>query len=277
VKNNLTIIIPTLNSTGDVAQDKKIHFAFANCLSSLGETVPDIPVIVASNGNDPGYLPMYLHPKSTRINLWEQGQCKAVNAAVAMTNTEWIMVSNDDQIYPPNWLEKLFHNIGNDYSCISPQLVEPNEGAPTFIKYFCGVAGGDFDKEKFIDYSETHVPPYPSCRTGFNLPFIIKSELWDLIGGYDINYYPWGSNSDSDLEYKIKLAGVQPVQNQNSLVYHFSQTSGTFNPANHEHWQRNFKYFEDKWGFPRTDDGIWEANFTIPMDKLKYKPLWGKY
>lgn len=266
---NITIIIPTLNSTGDVARDKKIHYAFANCLASLGETVPDIPVIVASNGNDPGYLPMYLHPKATRINLWEQGQCRAVNAAVASCNTEWIMVTNDDMVFPPYWSDSMeFQN----YKCISPKLVEPNDGAPTFIKHNCGGAGGDFDKDMFLNYVKNYKGK--SWNTGFNLPFIIKRDLWDLIGGYDINYDPFGSNSDSDLEYKVRLAGVQPMQSQASLVYHFSQTSGTFNPKNHEYWQRNFTYFEQKWGFPRTDDGIWEANFQIPYDKLKYKPNW---
>ena len=63
---------------------------------------------------------------------------------------------------------------------------------------------------------------YGGLRTGFNLPFLIKRELWDMVGGYDINYDPWGSNGDSDLEYKIRLAGVQPYQNTNSIVYHFS-------------------------------------------------------
>jgi len=277
---NLTIIIPTMNTTGDTNHDSKVNYAFTQCLKSLGETVPDIPVVVASNNGDGKYIPLYLHPKATRINLYEQGQCKAVNAAVATTNTEWIMVTNDDQIYPPNWLEYLTrhqHEEPNLY-CLSPKLVEPNDGAPTFIKHFCGGAGGDFDKQKFLDFvEEWHKGDNDIVSNGFNLPFLIKRELWDLIGGYDINYDPWSSNSDSDLEYKIKLAGVQPVQCEESLVYHFSQTSGTFNSKNGEYWQCNFKYFEDKWGFPRTDEGIWEATFEIPLDKLKYKPLWAKF
>ncbi len=109
---------------------------------------------------------------------------------------------------------------------------------------------------------------------GFNLPFLIKKELWDLVGGYDVAYDPWGSNSDSDLEYKLKLAGVEMFQNTNCPVYHFSQTSGTFEPRNQSYWSKNWNYFKEKWGFERTDDGIWEAIFEIPMDKLKYHPFW---
>ena len=80
---------------------------------------------------------------------------------------------------------------------------------------------------------------------------------------------------DSDLEYKIRLAGVQPYQNTNTIVYHFSQTSGSFSPENQPYWTKNWNYFIEKWGFPRADSPkIWEANFDIPEDKLKYRPFW---
>lgn len=272
---NLSIIIPTLNSTGDKEQDNKIDYSLTQCLNSLNETVPDIPIVVASNGIGRKHIPTQWN-NVTRIDIEEQGQCRAVNAAVATTNTEWIMVSNDDMVYPPGWLQRVKDNLKhNELDIISAKLVEPNDGAPTFIKYFCGGAGGDFDRNKFFEYASLSTNSW-YVDNGFNLPFIIKRELWDLIGGYDINYDPWGSNSDSDLEYKIKLTGVQPKQSRKWKVYHFSQTSGTFNPKNGEYWQRNFKYFEDKWGFPRTDEGIWTADFDIPLDKLKYKPSWMK-
>ena len=185
------------------------------------------------------------------------------------------MISNDDMIFPPGWFEKLTSLI-RDEVCISPQLVEPRSGAPTFITHFCGGAGGDFDKQKFIDFAANHSDH--RIRTGFNLPFLMKRELWDLVGGYDIDYDPWGSNSDSDLEYKIRLTGTQPYQNTNCLVYHFSQTSGTFEPRNQGAWQKNWQYFIDKWGFPRTDNGIWEANFGIPQPPVrKFVPWWAGF
>src|SRR5204863_406780 len=81
--------------------------------------------------------------------------------------------------------------------CLSPILIEPQKGAPTFEVFFAGGAGGDFDKQKFLKYAENRPTPIvPSLRTGFNLPFLIRKDLWDTIGGYDINYDPWGSNGD---------------------------------------------------------------------------------
>lgn len=264
---NLTVVIPSL------AQTKEQRYSLEQCVTSLHETVPDIPKIVAFNGGwmkkDERYKSMFLE---------EQGQCRAVNAAVASTNTEWIMVTNDDMIYPPGWFEyvsswdKTFFNP--DRLSISPILVEPTDGAPTFVKHFCGGAGGDFDKQKFLDFVANMDKNQKATRSGFNLPFIMKREFWDLIGGYDINYDPWSSNSDSDLEYKIKLAGGQSIQMTNWYIYHFSQTSGTFHPDHRDAWQRNWDYFIEKWGFPRTDDGIWTADFEIPYDQLKYRPKW---
>jgi GT2 family glycosyltransferase len=261
---NCTVIIPHLGGTPES------EFALDECLKSLQETSPEgLKIVLALNGDK-------CQKHDGEIRIKSQGQCKAVNSAVAMTNTEWIMITNDDMIYKNLWWNKLTDNLSNEVYCVSPQLVEPIQGAPSFIRYFCGGAGGDFNKQKWIDFSENYKGE--GLRTGFNLPFLIKRDLWDMVQGYDISYDPYGSNSDSDLEYKIRLAGVQPMQNTNCIVYHFSQTSGTFFPENSSYWGKNWQYFIDKWGFPRTDDGIWEANFVMPDKERIFRPEWeGKY
>jgi GT2 family glycosyltransferase len=272
---DLTIIIPTLNwAEGDF--QIKINYSLDLCLLSLCKSISNLTkMIVVSNSGDPRPLPMSINENIVkRMNLWEQGQCKAVNAAAATVSTQWLMITNDDMIYPPDWMEKLFDS-DKMYPCFSPMLVEPQPGAPTFIVDFLGGAGGDFDQHKFNEkYTGFH---YQGWRTGFNMPLVIRKELWDLIGGYDVLYDPWGSNSDSDLEYKIKLAGIQPMQNTDCPVYHFSQTSGTFHPSKQEYWQKNYDYFKAKWGFERVDSPeIWTANFEIPYQLLKYRPFWAK-
>lgn len=265
-----TIIIPHLGGT------KESEYALDECLKSLRETC-DIKIVVAVNGqqcivdHDVNGIQV--------LAITEQGQCKAVNAAVATTNTPWIFVTNDDMIYAPGWWDKLLE-FDPTFKCLSPRLVEPRKGAPTFIEYFCGGAGGDFDKQKFLDFVKNYKELDSYDSRGFNLPFLITREVWDTIGGYDINFDPWSSNSDSDLEYKIKLAGIQPRQNDNCLVYHFSQTSGTFEPRNDEYRFKNYAYFKEKWGFDRTDNGIWEATFEIPTKEEGriFSPSWeGKY
>ena|SRR3990167_206686 len=289
---DVTIIIPHLQGIPEA------DYALVQCIISLQETTKS-PIIIATNGGEPLPLPTVSAGIACsfegvkRIHVWDQGQELAVNAAVATTNTPWVFITNNDMIYAPGWFEKLgqFTEVIDpktnrivNVKCISPKLIEPRQGAPTFEVYFCGGAGGDFDKAKWLEFAKNYKRKTVSIlMDGFNLPFLISKELWDIVGGYDINYDPWGSNGDSDLEYKIKLAGVQSFQNQDCIVYHFSQTSGTFNPENDSYRFKNYAYFKEKWGFPRTDEGIWEATFTIPEARSRggeraLEPEWeGKY
>lgn len=263
---DVTIIIPHLGAT------KEQEYSLNQCIYSLLETC-NIKIIISTNGGTFKPITHDKERKISQIHIEDQGQCKATNAAVATTNTPWVFVTNDDMIYPPGWWEKMTE--WETSLCRSARLVEPRLGAPTFIVQPFGGAGGDFDKQKWLSFAEEYMKGQYTQEKGFNLPFLIERELWDLVGGYDINYDPWGSNSDSDLEYKIKLAGVQPMQVRDCPVYHFSQTSGTFNPENQGAWQKNFDYFIQKWGFPRTDDGIWEATFEIPKPPIrKFTPSW---
>ena len=258
-QSDVVVIVPHLGA------DKQQEYAFDECYASLKESVPDMRILVAKNG------PACPHIRSVRVLI--QGQCKAVNAAVAITNEPWIMVTNDDMIYPPGWFEKLTSNLPKDVWCVSPQLVEPRPGAPSFIVYFCGGAGGDFDKQKFFDFVKNHQGE--GLRTGFNLPFLVKREVFDIVGIYDIRYDPWSSSSDTDIQCKFELAGVKTYQNTNCLIYHFSQTSGTFHPDNHWNWSENYEYFRQKWGFERPGDpDVWFSKNLIKYDQLKYNPWW---
>lgn len=266
-KEDVTIVIPHLGSS------EEQEYSLTQCKLSLEETAPEIEVVVAKNGGID-----CIHPAHVKVDA--QGQCKATNAAVATINTDWIIVTNDDMVFPPGWFERLVDGLDETkHLCVSPKLIEPGAGAPTFEKFFCGGAGGDFDRDKFYKFAdeEYYKRDGLELRTGFNLPFLIRRDLWNLVGGYDINYDPWGSNSDSDLEYKIRLAGIQPMQNTKSIAYHFSQTSGTFHPKNRSYWSKNFAYFQEKWGFPRTDQRIWEADFEMPDKERIYRPPWENY
>src|SRR3990167_1239178 len=269
---DVTIIVPTILNA-DLSQERRgrQEYALDHCWQSLEETVPSIRKILASNGGDP-----IIYKDRDQIHIWDQGQCKAVNAAVATTNTPWIFITNDDMIYAPGWFERLTEKI-TWQPCVSPKLIEPSPGAPTFEVYFCGGAGGDFNKQKWLEFAKDYQGQ--GERRGFNLPFLVTRKAWDTVGGYDINYDPCGSNGDSDLEYKLMLAGIQPMQQTNSIVYHFSQTSGTFSPENQGYWQKNYAYFIEKWGFERVGSPeIWEATFDIPDEGRKFRPDWeGKY
>ena len=301
---DVTIVIPSLVP----GKHELSHKALNLCLSSIYESFPKgivrPDVILAFNGLgkvDPNELASATKPTIGMVRgdfplswpRWiseeEQGQCLSTNEAVKLVDTPWVFISNNDMIFPPGWFEK-FTDVVDNFGLLvaSPNLVEPKKGAPPFIEKFCGGVGTigvdpDFKKECFLEFVEGYKehenrPMENVIEDGFNLPLIIRKDVWDTIGGYDEVYDPWGSNSDSDLQYKLMLAGITPKRVKSTLVYHFSNTSGTFHPDHQANWNENWEYFKEKWGVERASSPeIWYKP-EIDWDNVTYSPDWkGKY
>lgn len=250
----VSVVIPSLYET-----DKDY---LKLCAESLKPTGWEI--IVITNGNEKSHYP---HNE-------EQGQCKAVNRGAKIAKNDWLLISNSDMYYPPGWDK----NLRFDFPVFSPNLVEPanNHGsAPPFLKADGGFTLEEFDKELVDTYIKAQVnnPENHYAQSGFNLPFFIKKDLWEFLGGYDENYDPWGSNSDTDLQTRINLAGITPMRLRDVLVYHFSNKTPTFAPENDAFRMNNFEYFYDKFGFDRDELGsdVWYNLNMIPEDKERIR------
>ena len=257
----VSIIIPHYGA--DEQQERALNI----CTMSLHATYPQIPVIIAKNG-----VTKCQHP--ARVVIHDQGQHKAVNAAAAIVNTKWLFITNDDMVYAPGWMDKLMNTaINHKLKFLCMNLCEPRQGAPPFLTQPFGGAGGDFNESAWLAFAATHHDF--TLEEGFNMPFLIDHDVWNRIGGYDVNYDPWGSNGDSDMQAKLMLGGLDTFRDRNVLVYHFSQTSGTFEPQNQEYWNKNYAYFTKKWGFDRQPtDKVWYSRDIIDSYKLIYKPEW---
>lgn len=270
----ISVIIPTLEKNKDYLK---------LCVESLRAMV-DWDIIVVSNGSKTTYDLDDVFGISKRYHTSQQGQCHATNIGVkqAEPDSDYIMVSNDDMYYAPGWNK----NLSFTHPVFSPNLVEPTDNrgsALPFLKVDGGYTLDKFDQkavDKFIKFTVNREAK--KSEVGFNLPFFIKKDLWDTIEGYDENYDPWGSNSDTDLQMKIELAGVTPRRVRDVLVYHFSNKSGTFEPENQGFWQNNWDYLTEKWGFNRDQLGSdpWYCKNMLPEDKkqIKFEPTWaGSY
>ena len=135
----------------------------------------------------------------------------------------------------------------------------------------------EFNKEVVDRFIKKIAREVPLLEEGFNLPFFIRKDVWDTIGGYDKEYDPWGSNSDTDLQTLIELAGIKPKRYRDMGVYHFSSKSGTFDGSNQELWWKNWHYYTRKFGFNRDMEpkaSTWYCKDMIHYDKLVFKPTW---
>lgn len=247
------------------------------CVTSLRDSGFQGDIIVVTNGIKVG-MPLPFKGVTTRLHTRDQGQCIAVNQGASVVNpdVDYLFVINADMYFAPGWDKYLDFK----YPVFSPNLVEPENNAgsaPPFLKLDGGLTLEEFDKERVDKFIHEHVHKDVKAETGFNLPFFIRKDVWDTIGGYDLKYDPWGSNSDTDLQTAINLAGITPMRLRDVLVYHFSQKSGTFQ-GHQDYWQKNWDYFDSKWGFNRDILGsdVWYNKDILPqnIDDCKFQPDW---
>lgn len=246
------------------------------CVESLRKTT-DWDIIVVSNGTEkqPDYTD--INGISSHVHVPDQGQCRAVNigAQKASDMADYLFICNDDMYFASGW--NLLINYDN--LVFSPNLIEPTNNAGSakpFLKLDAGFTLSEFKPELVDNFIANTVPQKE--EPGFNFPLFVRKDVWDTIGGYDENYDPWGSNSDSDLQTKLELAGITPMRLRDVLVYHFSNKSGTFDfsedPLRQQFYQQNFEYYKGKWGFDRADgDAPWYGGM-VDWDNLQFKPRW---
>lgn len=249
------------------------------CVDSLRDSGFDGQIIVVTNGTS--HKPDLKHIKATHIHTPKQGQCTATNygAQLVTPDTDYLMISNSDMYYAPGWNE----NLRFDYPVFSPNLVEPTDNAgsaPPFLKVDGGLVAETFRKTVVDEFIKDSIEDeIMEVEPGFNLPFFIKKDFWNFLGGYDTAFDPWGSNSDTDLQTRINLAGVTPMRLRDVLVYHFSNKTPTFAPENDAFRMNNFDYFKSKFGFDRDELGsdVWYNKDMIPEDKERIKYAQDKY
>lgn len=262
----VSIIIPTLRDNLDYLK---------TTIKSIKKYAKEEHEIIVVTNNGPAF-----HVPIEGIKVYHverQGQGSAVNTGVRAATNEYIYISDDDVIFPPNWEE--LTEKAKEVEFLSGNFME-NESkggaAAPFVRNDCGNTPEDFDWEKFekdsIEMREEKL------ENGFGFPLLLKKELWEKVEGYDEDYDPWGTNIDSDLEYKIMLAGIMPKRWRGVITYHFSQVSGAFiKPEALPYWDRNTKHFERKWGIVRAGaPEIWFCDFKINGTNLIYKPEWAK-
>lgn len=283
--SKISVIIPSY-----VDVDKKY---LKVCVESLRGSGVEWDIITVLNGTK-NLDPLYDTPITgitKKFITKQQGQCFAVNrgAEAVEGDCQWLFISNSDMFYPSGWMNNLPNfDDKNTPLCFSPNLVEPSNNpgsAPPFLKFNGGYTLDEFKRSEVSEFIKNNQNRQkPKWEDGFNLPFFIRRDVWNTIGGYDEKYDPWGSNSDTDLQTKINIAGIIPQRKRDVLIYHFSNKSGTFDrsdPIKDQAWWNNFNYYRDKFGYTRDDEpqaDVWMNKNIILENKLVFHPKWeGKY
>jgi GT2 family glycosyltransferase len=174
------------------------------------------------------------------------GICWAMNAMRRLIDTEYIVFLNDDMYVCPGWdaaLDEEIRSLPDNRFYLSSTIIQPR-------KFWCKSIIAPFsfgeDTESFRedDLLKHYMDiPHGDWSGSTWPPVIVHRDLWDLVGGYSIEFSP-GLYSDNDFSAKLFLAGVRYFKGINkSRVYHFEARSTGRVKRN-----RGNRQFLFKWG-----------------------------
>tara|TARA_Y100000385_G_scaffold45001_1_gene41677 strand:+ start:132 stop:902 length:771 start_codon:yes stop_codon:yes gene_type:complete len=159
------------------------------------------------------------YPKVNVLDLGSnQGLSVATNWGVYNTTHDYILVVNDDNVFPRNWDEKLtpFKQQG---VVISANQIEPNPSMfPQFIIKDLGKSPEEFDLEQYWEFEDTQ---YKQAElNGSTLPFMMNKYDYLAVGGWDV-MYPSPHVVDWDFFLKCEYVGYS-MKRAYVNFYHFA-------------------------------------------------------
>lgn len=157
------------------------------------------------------------------------GLCKGTNWGVTNALGDYILVVNDDNVFPENWDVRLlaaWKEANGDTSkvVLTPNQIEPY---PSMFNQFnikdLGRTIEDFDLDRFWEY-ENSICEEMITETGSTLPFFMKRLDYLMLGGWDENY-DLGLLADWDFFLRCNMAGFKMKRTFNTHFYHFVSLS----------------------------------------------------
>lgn len=133
-----------------------------------------------------------------------QGLSVATNWGVYNATHDYILVVNDDNVFPRNWDYKL-NQFKQKGIVVSPNQIEPNASMfPQFIIKDLGKSPEEFDLKEYWDFEDTQ---YKQAElNGSTLPFMMNKYDYLAVGGWDI-MYPSPHVVDWDFFLKCEYVG----------------------------------------------------------------------
>jgi glycosyltransferase involved in cell wall biosynthesis len=168
------------------------------------------------------------NPFSYTYSKKNVGVCWSMNAMRSLVQTDYLVFLNDDMYVCPGWDSALSDEIEvlpDNRFYLSSTVIQPR-------KFWCRSVispanfGEDVNNFRENDLLQHYKDlPHGDWKGATWPPAIIHRELWDLVGGYSIEFSP-GLYSDPDFSAKLYLAGVRYFKGvDKSRVYHFEARS----------------------------------------------------
>lgn len=188
------------------------------------------------------------------LNHTNKGMPLSINIGVYASSNPFILVLNDDNVFPKHWDKALIPIIKENY-IISPNQIEATNSIFNFIQKDFGSVD-NFRYEEFVEI-EQYLRVYDPVLTndGEIFPFCMSKKAFMSVGGFDL-IYPSPFVCDWDFFLKLELLNYSFFRTRCINFYHFGSVS-TKNATDIKD-SAYFKNSEDiahqifleKWGFP---------------------------
>jgi glycosyltransferase involved in cell wall biosynthesis len=178
------------------------------------------------------------------------GVCYGFNSPAALAKTDYILLSDDDYYFAPDWdyylLEEI-NKIDHIYFSICGTMIEHSATnySSMIAPHNFGKTVNKFDEERFL--KEYNLFPFSDWNGTNWYPMVLHKTIWNLIGGLSTEFTP-GMGSDPDMMMKLWHCGVRYYKGVSaSRVYHFTSRSTARVKKNDGN-----KQFLLKWGLSKS-------------------------
>ena len=154
------------------------------------------------------------------------GICYPLNIARQLLKTDYLVYMNDDMYVCPDWdfyFDEEIKSLSHNQFFLSGTLIEAQSSNVSAIQKDFGRNIESFKEDELLKaYKNFNNKDWNGATWPIN---IVHKDIWDLIGGYSVEYTP-GFYSDPDFSKKLWDLGVRHFKGMSkSLVYHFPSQS----------------------------------------------------
>ena len=193
------------------------------CLKSAieGQTQDNEIIVIVDGFLDENKEVLNKYPKVNIVDLGvNRGLSIATNFGVYQSTNDYILVVNDDNVFPKNW-DSIIESDLKPKSVLTPNQIEAQPSAVfhQFSVHDFGRSPESFSLENF-QIKEQSFRVDSVTKEGCTLPFAMNKYDFLAVGGWDV-MYPSPHVVDWDFFLKCEYWGMQMLRTYKCNFYHF--------------------------------------------------------
>jgi GT2 family glycosyltransferase len=219
-----------------------------SCIDSIRNYTEDYELIIVNDGSD-DETSAYLESIDAKYVKHDKsyGWCRSINDGIKEASGEFIVFSNSDVVYTPNWARRMLEHFEkiSDLGVLGPTTNQVANHQHMAL-----------NRDELFEFSDTLI----------FFCVMIRRKVINKIGGLDEQFDP-GGMEDADYCIMARKAGFKVGIARNVFIYHygsatFRQEFGYDAPNSREFAQSRVNLLEKKWNkkvyiaIPTTKGGI---------------------